>query len=371
MNTDHRDTSGGHADDRIRLNPDARELEAKLAAFCGIKHAVACADIKDARLMALASCGIGPGDAILISAFGEAAFLSAIRTLGATPVFVDIEQTTFTLDPEQLEKAVTALAKRDASIHPLPAGMPAGPLVSRGIVATDLFGMPAEYEAIKKIADAHGLFLIEDAAEAFGAEYRGRPACFFGNIGLTSFSAKATLWSPQGGAICFTDQDDIADKLRAMRLEGAVKAQFRTEIADMNPLQAKAILEKFAGFPAEISRRREIAHRYTTYLDANPLLVTPYALRGVSPAWSRYCLLTESDEDRAKILEKLGKADIALQEGCGDVLPFLPESADLQYRAGDFPVSEDYATRLFPIPLHSELTAGDLEHVADILNDWE
>jgi UDP-2-acetamido-2-deoxy-ribo-hexuluronate aminotransferase len=350
--------------------PEARELEEKLAGYCGVKHAVSCSSVAKALLMALESYGVGPGDAVFTTPFTDNTAVSAIRVLGATPVFVDIDQSTFNLDPEQLEMAVEAVIKRDRSIYPLPAGAAAN-LSPKGIISVDLFGLPADYDAINAIAGNHNLFVIEDGAHAFGGVYKGRRVGSLADIGCVSFSPEAPLGSDGSGGMCFTDSDHLAERMRSIRMQGEGRQAGNRVVECMDSLKAAALLAKFAILPEEIGLRREIAKLYTKYLDENPLLVTPYVPKDVLPVWSRYSLLTESDEERSTMIHQLEEASIPVSIYYAPPLYLQEALSDLQYREGDFPVSDDYATRIFSIPLHSYLASKDLEAVADLLNDWQ
>lgn len=350
--------------------PEVEALERKLARFCGVKHAVACASGDDALLMALTSYDVGPGDAIFTTPFNDVAAVSIIRLLGATPIFVDIDPFTFNLDPEQLTQAIEALDKGDTSVYPLPTGATLSKLIPKGIISADLFGLPADYDAIRAIAERHGLFVIEDGSQAFGAEYQGRHVGSLGDIGLISFSSEVPLGAEEGGGMCLTDQDHLAARMRSFNLTEKSNLADR-RVGRMTSGQAASLLANFEKLPEEIKLRREVAKLYTKYLDENPLLVTPYVPEGVFPVWSRYSLLTESDEDRSNMIKKLKDAGFAVGIYYARPLYLQDNLSDLQYREGDFPVSDDYASRIFSVPMHAKLTITEQENIADILNDWE
>jgi len=352
------------------IYPEVEDLEAKLARFCGTKHAVACAAGNDALLMALASCDVGPGDAIFTTPFTDAAIVFVIRLFGATPIFVDIDQSTFNLDPEQLAQAIEASAKKDASIYPLPTGAPLSKLIPKGIVSADLFGLPADYDAIRAIAQRHGLFVIEDGSQAFGAEYHGRCVGSLADVGVMSFSSEMSLGSEAGGGMCLTDQDHLAERMRSFRPAGKENTVER-RVGHMSSQQALSLLKNFGNLPDEIRMRREVAKLYMKYLEENPLLVVPYVPKGVFPVWSRYALLTESDEERSVQLKKLKEAGFCAEIHYARPLYLHDALTDLQYCEGDFPISDDYASRIFSIPLHVKLTPKEQEDIADLLNDWQ
>lgn len=352
------------------INPEVEDLESKLARFCGVKHAVACASGNDALFMALASYDVGPGDAIFTTPFNDGAAVSVIRLLGATPIFVDIDQSTFNLDPEQLAQAIEALVKGDTSIYPLPAGAAASRLSPKGIISADLFGLPADYDAIRALADRYGLFVIEDGSQAFGAEYKGRCVGSLADVGLMSFASEMSLGSEKGGGMCLTDQDHLAERMRSFRPAGKENATDH-RAGHMSSEQALSLLTNLENLPGEIRLRREMAGLYMKYLEENPLLVVPYVPKGVLPVWSRYVLLTESDEERSAMLKKLKNAGFLAEIYYARPLYLHDDLTDLQYCEGDFPVSDDYTLRIFSVPLHAKLTSKEQENIADLLNDWE
>lgn len=357
------------------MDPEVKELEEKLARYCGVKHAIACSSGADALLMALMSYGVGPGDAIFTTPFTDIAAVSAIRLLGATPVFVDIDQSTFNLDPEQLELAVDAVINRDPSVYPLPGDGAAAHLVPKGIIAVDLFGLPADYDAINATARKFDLFVIDDGSHAFGGVYKGRPVGSLADIGCVSFSPEAPLGSDGNGGMCLTDKDDLAERMHSIRAQSGEKQggnQAGSQVVGgMDSRQAVTLLAKFDIFPEELNLRQGIARLYTKYLDENPLLVTPYIPNSVCSAWSRYSLLTESDDERAVLIRKLREANIPVAVYYSHPLYLQDACSDLQYRKGAFPVSDDYAERIFSVPMQPNLTAKDQEDIADLLNDWE
>ncbi|MDX9745680.1 MAG: DegT/DnrJ/EryC1/StrS family aminotransferase [Syntrophales bacterium] len=360
--------ASGH--DPLQGGPEVRELESRFAQYCGVKHAVACASGADALTLALMSRGVGPGDAIFTTPFHDTTAVSAIRLLGATPIFVDIDPSTFNLDPEQLAQAIDALIKKDASIYPLPTEATGGRLELKGIISPDLFGLPADYDAINATAGEHGLFVIEDASEAFGAQYKGRYAGSLSDMAFVSFLDGTLPETGETGGLCLTDQEPLAEWMRLPKETGMPHATVGG-VNHMASRQALSILTRFDALPEEIRLRRKLARLYTKYLDDNPLLVTPYVPRNVLPVWSRYSLLTESDEERSVMLKKLERAGFTTGIYYDRPLYLHDDFADLQYREGDFPVSDDYASRIFSIPLHPGLTAQEQERILDLLNDWE
>ena len=220
------------------MGPEVKALEANLAAYVGIKHAIGCASGTDALLMALMAYDVGPGDAIFTTPFTFIATAEVISLLGATPVFVDIDPKTFNLDPDKLEQAITGLSGKNSA-----------PLTAKGVIPVDLFGLPAEYERINEIAKKFGLFVIEDAAQSFGAEYNGKKACVLGDIACTSFFPAKPLGCYGDGGMCFTDDNHLAETMRSIRVHGKGNHKYDNVRIGINgrldTMQAAILLAKF------------------------------------------------------------------------------------------------------------------------------
>jgi UDP-2-acetamido-2-deoxy-ribo-hexuluronate aminotransferase len=192
------------------MGPEVKELEERLAAYVGVKHAISCSSGTDALLMPLLAYGVGPGDAVFTSPFTFIATAEVIQLLGATPVFVDIDPKTFNLEPELLAEAVASLGKNPKTAH----------LKPKGIIPVDLFGQPADYDKINALAKRHGLFVLEDAAQSFGATYQGRRAGSLAEVAATSFFPAKPLGGYGDGGAIFTEDDTLAATLRSIRVHG-------------------------------------------------------------------------------------------------------------------------------------------------------
>ena len=465
--------------------PEVRELEETLAAYVGAKHAVGCASGTDALLMALMALEIGPGDAVFTTPFTFVATAEVISLLGATPVFVDIDPVTFNLDPAQLERAVAAVEKNDPAIYPLPKRAAAwnghrlasvgiiprenpddarigseiigscppfskgatafgngdrreafesslrsvqrrGNLRPRAVIPVDLFGLPADYDAIGAVAARHGLAVIEDAAQSFGGEYRGKKAGAFGRIACTSFFPTKPLGCYGDAGMCFTDDDRLAGALRSIRVHGQGSDKYDNVRIGINgrldTLQAAILLAKFSIFPEEIELRQEVARRYDALLTG--IINTPVIPDGYKSAWAQYSLLARDDAERNALMAKLriggvptaiyypkplhrqaafaglgyggetanpaggatiGSSDPLLEgtarrgsEIIGSCPPFFPEGkiGSCTGFSGQqdascpsfFPVSEDCARRIFSLPMHPYLEASAQQKIAALLS---
>jgi len=375
------------------MGPEIRELEEKLAAYVGVKHSVGCASGTDALLMALMAYGVGPGDAIFTTPFTFVATAEVISLLGATPVFVDIDPVTFNIDPVKLEQAILALKMRDLSRHPLPgtiippaadgAGMAVASspnseafiLRPKGIIAVDLFGLPADYDVIDAIARRHDLFVIEDAAQSFGAEYHGRKSCSLADIACTSFFPAKPLGGYGDGGMLFTNNDDLVKILRSIRVHGQGSDKYENVRIGINgrldTLQAAILLAKFAIFPEEVELRQIVAEQYRTLLTADTLagctaanvlaVISPTAPPGYKSVWAQYSILAKDEGARARLQEALKTAGIPTAIYYPRPLHLQGTFASLAYKPGDFPVSEEMAGRIFSLPMHPYLDGGEQE----------
>lgn len=356
------------------MGPEVNELENKLAAFVGLKHAVGCSSGTDALLMALMAFGVGPGDAILTSPFTFIATAEVIVLLGATPIFVDIDPKTYNIDPVKLEKAIIAVKSNDPSIHPLPNEFESLKLKlsARGIVSVDLFGLPADYDAINALARAHGLFVIEDAAQSFGAAYKGNKACALGDVGCTSFFPAKPLGCYGDGGMCFTDNDEIAAVLGSIRVHGKGSQKYDNARIGINgrldTLQAAILLAKFDIFPEEMRLRQTVADRYTALLDSASVGL-PYIPHSQNDLciWAQYSLLAENEAQRTAYINRLKAAGIPSAIYYPTPLHMQTAFAYLGYMPGTFPISEDIATRIFSLPMHPYLTESDQARIIDTL----
>ena len=338
------------------MGPEIDELERQLADYAGVKHAVACASGTDALIMALMAYGIGPGDAVITTPFTFIATAEAIALTGARPVFVDIDAATFNLDADRLARC----------IEDWPADAPR----LRGIIPVDLFGLPADYAAINAIARQHGLFVIEDAAQSFGGQYRGRMAGSLADIGCTSFFPAKPLGCYGDGGMCFTDDDRWAEVLRSIRAHGQGGDRYDNIRIGINgrldTLQAVVLLAKFAVFAEEVDKRQTVANRYTALL-VDTRLKTPAVPDGYRSAWAQYSLLAESGAQRQAIQAGLKAENIPTAIYYPKPLHQQTAFAPLGGCQGDFPVSEDCARRIFSLPMHAYLASADQERIADAL----
>jgi dTDP-4-amino-4,6-dideoxygalactose transaminase len=285
-----------------------------------------------------------------------------IALLGAVPVFVDIDPVTFNIDPVQLERTLCALKSGDSNNAPLPRLKAPKPKELRpvALIAVDLFGIPADYARIEKICQQHGLFLIEDAAQSFGAVYRGRKAGSFGDVGCTSFFPSKPLGGYGDGGMCFTNDDRLAEAMRSLRVHGQSGASFQHDRIGINgrldTLQAAILLVKLELFEEEISRRQEIALGYNRLLRSITGLSTPEVPDGIRSAWAQYTVMAANNEQRDRLIAQLKEAGVPTAVYYPLPLHLQKSLADLGYRRGDFPVCENCCQRVLSLPIQPYLS---------------
>ncbi|MBW1920338.1 MAG: DegT/DnrJ/EryC1/StrS family aminotransferase [Deltaproteobacteria bacterium] len=355
---------------RYIMGTEIKELEKRLSEFVGVEHGIACSSGTDALLLALMAYEVGPGDAVFTSPFTFIATAEVVSLLGATPVFVDIDPHTFNLDPQHLERAVTALSK-SSSGYPLPRAEMSR-LTPRGIIAVDLFGLPADYDAINAIARKYGLFVIEDGAQSFGALYKGRRACSLASIGCTSFFPAKPLGCYGDGGMCFTDDTDLAEAMRSLSIHGQGSHKYENVRIGINgrldTLQAAILNAKFDVFPGEINLRQKVALKYNELLSSPENgISTPQVPSGMQSVWAQYSILTKGGNHRTEIQGRLKDAGIPTAIYYPRPLHLQPAFQDLGYKEGDFPVSEDCSQRIMSLPMHPYLRAEDQEHIAQLI----
>jgi UDP-2-acetamido-2-deoxy-ribo-hexuluronate aminotransferase len=339
------------------LGPEIKEIEEKLAAYVGMPHAISVASGTDALLMPLLVEKIGPGDAVFTTTFTFIATAEVIRLLGATPVFVDIDPQTFNIDPLKLDEAVR-LVRAEKKLTP------------RGIIPVDLFGQPAEYEAIQAVADKYGLFVLEDAAQSFGASQRGKKAGALARVAATSFFPAKPLGCYGDGGMIFTDSKEMLEQLLSIRVHGQGTDKYTNVRVGINgrmdSLQAAVLLAKMAIFPEEIELRQEVAARYDRMLDG--AVKTPKVLPGNVSAWAQYSVLHPR---RDEVIQKLRAGGIPTAIYYPIPLHLQEAFADLGYRAGAFPVAERIAGEIFSLPMHPYLKEQQQEEICQVIRAYK
>jgi dTDP-4-amino-4,6-dideoxygalactose transaminase len=337
---------------RYIMGPEVAELEAQLAAFCGARHAIACASGTDALALALMAKGIGPGDAVLVPSFTFVATAEPVAWLGAMPLFVDVLEDSFNLDPASLEHGVRAA--KSAGLRP------------RAVVAVDLFGQPAAYDAIEAVCARHGLWLLADAAQSFGASWRDRRVGTLAPVTATSFFPAKPLGCYGDGGCVLTDDDDLAETMRSLRIHGRGQDKYDNVRIGVNSrldtLQAAILLEKLRIFADEIDARQIVASRYHEGL--HDVVRVPRAAPDAISVWALYTLLIE-DGSRDAVAGALKASGIPTAVYYPK--PLHQQSAYRRFPiAGDaLPVAEQLARQVLSLPMHPYLGPGPQASIID------
>jgi UDP-2-acetamido-2-deoxy-ribo-hexuluronate aminotransferase len=326
------------------MGPEVAELEQVLAKYCGTKHCVSVASGTDALMIALMALEIGPGDEVITAPFTFFASAEVIALTGATPVFVDIDPRTYNLDPTQLEAAITPR--------------------TRAVMPVSLYGQCADFDAIDAVACRHGLPVIEDAAQSFGATYKGRRSCALSRIGATSFFPSKPLGAYGDAGALFTDDDALAQLMREIRLHGQDRRYHHPRLGltgRLDSIQAAVLLAKMEIFDDEVAARSRVGARYSELLaDAfasNPAVIrTPHVEPFNSCVYAQYTIEVERRdffETRMKTLGVPTAVHYPLP------LHLQPVFGHLGLREGRFPAAEAAARRVVSLPMHPYLTEDD------------
>ena len=327
------------------MGPEVKQFEDQLSAFCGAKHSLSCANGTDALSLALMALGIKAGDAILVPSFTFAATAEVVPFIGATPIFVDVLPDTFNMDPESLKRGIQ---------HAKSLG-----LTPKAVIPVDLFGLAADFDAIFPIARENGMYVIDDAAQGFGAEYNGRVVGSIGDITTTSFFPAKPLGCYGDGGAIFTNDDGLAKLIDSYRIHGKGSHKYDNERIGMNSrldtLQAAILIEKLAIFADEIEERQKVAARYNAGLKDR--YGVPHVPAGYKSTWAQYTILAKDEAERAQIQDKAKAAGVPTA-----IYYPIPLHAQTAFR--EFPrdpnglaVSDDLARRVISLPMHPYLGA--------------
>ncbi|GIW56101.1 MAG: aminotransferase DegT [Nitrospiraceae bacterium] len=334
---------------RFIMGPEVAELEQRLAEFCGARHVVTCANGTDALVLALRALGVGPGDTVIVPSFTFCATAEAVCLVGATPLFVDVLEDTYNMDPASLEAGIARARELGLRL--------------RAVITVDLFGQPCDYDAIEPLVRENGLALVCDAAQAFGAEYRGRKVGTIGDITTTSFFPAKPLGCYGDGGAVFTDDEATAALLRSLRVHGQGADKYDNVRIGTNSrldtLQAAILLQKLAIYPDEIEARNRVAEAYSRYLEG--LVGLPTVIDGARSVWAQYTIRTA---DRDRVAERLHAAGIPTQIYYRVPLHLQPAYREFP-RAGELDISEMLGRTVLSLPMHPRLETAVAERVAE------
>jgi dTDP-4-amino-4,6-dideoxygalactose transaminase len=340
------------------MGPEVYELEEKLAEYVGVKHCISCSSGTDALLIPLLAKNFGTGDAILTTPFTYIATAEVISLIGAVPIFIDIYPETFNINPSKITRAIQEAKTKG--------------LKPRAIIPVDLFGLPARYRMIEKIASENDLFIIEDAAQGFGGEIRGRKAGSFGDVATTSFFPAKPLGCYGDGGAIFTNDDDLANIMKSVRVHGGGVDKYENIRVGINgrldTIQAAILLEKFHIFKKdEIALRNDVAKYYKKNIDNK--LQAPFTPKNYLSSWAQYSILASSSTERNKIMNNLNDEKIPSVVYYRIPLHLQKVYKDLGYKNGDFPITEKIADQIFSIPMHPYLSNKQQDTIIKVLNN--
>ncbi len=324
------------------MGPEVAELEQRLAARIGVRYCIACSSGTDALLMALMALGVGHGDEVLTTPLTFGATAEPIRLLDAQPVFVDIDPRTYNLDPKLLEAAITPRTK--------------------AIIAVSLYGQCAEMDAVNEVAAAHGLAVIEDGAQSFGATHKGRPSCNLSTIGCTSFFPAKPLGCYGDGGACFTDDEVLARRLQQIRVHGQDRKYHYPLIGingRLDTIQAAVLLAKLETFDVQMADRVRIGAAYSELL--RDVVTTPCVETYNTCVYAQYVVQVEN---RETVREQLKAQGIPTAVHYPIPLHLQPAYASPGVGRGSFPHAEAAAERVVSLPMHPYLSADDQQKIA-------
>lgn len=323
------------------MGPEVKELEVALAEYVGVKHAITCANGTDALQLALMALEVGEGDAVFCPTFTFFATAEVVAYAKATPVFVDSDERTFNICVKDLEEKILKVIEL-------------GVLKPKAIISVDLFGLPANYIELERIANKYNLKLIEDAAQGFGGSINGKRAGSFGDIATTSFFPAKPLGCYGDGGAIFTNDDNLAALIESYRVHGKGSDKYDNVRIGLNSrldtIQAAILLEKLAEFPTELENRNKAAEKYNITLAGK--FKTPYIPDGYYSSWAQY---TVTCDDRESAMEKYATEGVPTMVYYRTCMHMQTAFKYLGYKEGDFPIAEKLSKQVFSLPMHGYL----------------
>lgn len=342
------------------MGPQVKELEQQLADYTGVKHCLTCANGTDALTLALKAFGIGQGDAVFVPDFTFFASAEVVALEGATPVFVDVDETTFNIDAQSLEKAIQQTLSE-------------GRLTPKVIVAVDLFGLPANYPIVKAVAQKYNLLILEDGAQGFGGSIGGQKACSFGDIATTSFFPAKPLGCYGDGGAVFTNNDEWAQLINSYRVHGKGTDKYDNVRIGLNSrldtMQAAILQVKLRAFDKEVENVNKAARKYTELL--KDAVKTPVVPEGFGSSWAQYTIQLPTEDKRNALQAALKEAGIPS-------MVYYPKPMHLQTAFNNphssilnsqlnCEVAERLCSTVLSLPMHPYLESSDIELICSTL----
>ena len=335
------------------MGPEVFELEEKLADYCGVKHVISCSSGTDALLIPLMAWGIGPGDAVFTTPFTYVATAEVISILGATPIFVDVYESTYNIDCDKLEVEIKKIVIE-------------GKLKPKAIIPVDLFGLPARYRLIDKIAKKYNLKVIEDAAQSFGGSIRDKKVGVFGDVAATSFYPAKPLGCYGDGGAIFTNNDELAEKCKAIRIHGTKSDKYNSEMIGINgrldSIQAAVLLEKLSIFDDELEMRNEVNSHYRKYLNN-----AQHHPEGYQSAHALFSIVLGSNNKRDNLIDRLSQKKIPSVIYYKFPIHLMEAFQYLGYQKGSLPISENLSNSIISLPMHPYLTNNDIDFIVNTI----
>lgn len=341
------------------MGPQVKELERQLADYAGTKHCISCASGTDALTLALKAWGIQRGDAVFVPDFTFFASSEAVSLEGATPVFIDVDRETFNINPVDLENKIEATIQK-------------GELTPKIIIAVDLFGLPADYPAIRRIADKYRLLILEDGAQSFGSAVNGKRSCSFGDISTTSFFPSKPLGCYGDGGACFTDNDEWAALMDSYRMHGKGSSKYENVRIGMNSrldtIQASILQIKLKAFAGELAAVNKAVAEYTTRL-AN-IVETPVVPSGFLSSWAQYTIKMNNKTERDGLQAYLKRQGIPSM-----VYYPTPIHRQIAYRdsrlpESDCPVAGRLCDTVLSLPMHPYISSEEIDGVCNAIKNF-
>ncbi len=333
---------------RFIMGPEIKELENNLCNFTDAKNAITCGSGTDALLLAMMALDIKPDDEIITTPFTFIATAETIAFLGAKPVFVDIDEETYNIDVNKIEKEITPKTK--------------------AILPVSLFGQPCDLEELQSLITNHqSLYLIIDGAQSFGATYKGKAEVHYCDIYTTSFFPAKPLGCYGDGGAVFTNNDELADKIKMLRIHGQNKRYSHKYVglgARLDTIQAATLNVKLKHYPEDLKKRQEVAQKYTNLFSTthSPITHLPIHPSDRTSAWAQYSIRVK---DRDEVQEKLKEAGIPTAVHYPKPLHLQECFSYLGYKEGDFPVAEKISKEIMSLPMNPDLTDKEIEYIAD------
>lgn len=343
---------------RFIMGTEINDLEARLAEYVGVKHVICCASGTDALVIPLRAYGISKKDAVFVPSFTFFASAESISLAGGTPVFVDCEKDTYNMSVESLKKAI-AHVKAEGKLNP------------RGIIAVDLFGLPANFQEISEIAKQNNMFLLEDGAQGFGGKIGDKRACSFGDVAATSFFPAKPLGCYGDGGAIFTNDDELANKINSIHIHGQGFDKYDNIRLGLNSrldtIQAVVLDAKLDIFNEELEKRNIVAKKYMDYL--KDIVEIPIVTENFYSCWAQFTVKVKPEQSRAEVINKINKANIPT--AIYYPIPIHLSSAYKEIAAEqiELPNTEDISKRVFSIPMHPYITDDEIKEICKAVKD--